>query len=324
MMKPIVSMLFVLAAALLLSSPVQAGYADGMNQYAGYHVMHGGVDPTGTEIVTTCDISGWIRESVRVDSFSTEAMDNDQYRYYGDASFEESWIDSEIVGKMIRSPLVFTIKGDDASSCIESLEAHIEVRTEAVRIAERMAKTNFSTTPGSAPVFVGTADDAANRPDWVTNQADIWSRRTRFHKENHIYKNPDQWAMPCSTCINFVMSRTPGEISVAYESNVWIPGDRGYIYNLDHVGYGLEGASTNTDGHEGENIMYLGNDRYFGLIEFRDPKGNIKSQQGWTDYWVNDLGGKPEWSLMRQFPKTGIESIEGKDYTRRPFNPDAR
>lgn len=49
MMKSIVSMLFVLAAALLLSSPIQAGYTDGMNQYAAYHVMHGGVDPSGLE-----------------------------------------------------------------------------------------------------------------------------------------------------------------------------------------------------------------------------------------------------------------------------------
>ncbi|MEM6258302.1 MAG: hypothetical protein AAGI37_08310 [Planctomycetota bacterium] len=47
-MKSIVPMLFVIATALLLTSPAQAGYADGMNQYAGYHIMHGGVDPTGT------------------------------------------------------------------------------------------------------------------------------------------------------------------------------------------------------------------------------------------------------------------------------------
>ena len=47
MMKSIVSTLLVLATALLLSSPSQAGYADGMNQYAAYHVMHGGVDPMG-------------------------------------------------------------------------------------------------------------------------------------------------------------------------------------------------------------------------------------------------------------------------------------
>ena len=40
-------MLFALAAALLITNPTQAGYTDGMNQYAGYHVMHGGVDPTG-------------------------------------------------------------------------------------------------------------------------------------------------------------------------------------------------------------------------------------------------------------------------------------
>lgn len=44
-------MLFVLTAALLLVSPAQAGYADGMNQYAAYHVIRGGVDPMGTDSI---------------------------------------------------------------------------------------------------------------------------------------------------------------------------------------------------------------------------------------------------------------------------------
>lgn len=52
MMKSIASMLFVLAAALLFTNSAHAGYADGMNQYAGYHVMHRGVDPYGTRMIT--------------------------------------------------------------------------------------------------------------------------------------------------------------------------------------------------------------------------------------------------------------------------------
>ena len=37
------------ATALLLAVPstARAGYPDGMNRYAGYHIMHGGVDPYG-------------------------------------------------------------------------------------------------------------------------------------------------------------------------------------------------------------------------------------------------------------------------------------
>lgn len=37
------------ATALLLAVPstARAGYPDGMNRYAGYHIMHGGVDPSG-------------------------------------------------------------------------------------------------------------------------------------------------------------------------------------------------------------------------------------------------------------------------------------
>lgn len=50
-MKLLASILLLLAAVLLVSSPAQAGYTDGLNQYAGYHIMHGGVDPTGTTSV---------------------------------------------------------------------------------------------------------------------------------------------------------------------------------------------------------------------------------------------------------------------------------
>jgi len=63
-------MLFVLAAVLLLSSPVHARYADGMNSYAAYHVMYGGLDPMGTV-------------SQRIPTFSTESileLDTQQYR----------------------------------------------------------------------------------------------------------------------------------------------------------------------------------------------------------------------------------------------------
>lgn len=66
MMKSIVSMLFVLATALLLASPAQARYADGMNTYAAYHVMQGAVDPMGTNKieVTGLNRAGFERTGV--------------------------------------------------------------------------------------------------------------------------------------------------------------------------------------------------------------------------------------------------------------------
>lgn len=50
-MKAITLPIFVVALVLSTSYSVDAGYADGMNQYAGYHVMHGGLDPMGTKLV---------------------------------------------------------------------------------------------------------------------------------------------------------------------------------------------------------------------------------------------------------------------------------
>ena len=50
-MKAIIFQIFVVALVFSTSHSVDAGYADGMNQYAGYHVMHGGLDPMGTRLV---------------------------------------------------------------------------------------------------------------------------------------------------------------------------------------------------------------------------------------------------------------------------------
>ena len=79
-MKSIVSMLLVFAAASLCSAQAQAGYADGMSQYAAYHVMHGGVDPSGmwkinrdsgksyaTVVSEKGDTFGSLAEEVRLD-----------------------------------------------------------------------------------------------------------------------------------------------------------------------------------------------------------------------------------------------------------------
>lgn len=67
MMKSIVSMLAALAVAFLHSSPAQAGYADGMNQYAGYHVMRGGVDPMGLQAGPVHGLGQWHADRAEAD-----------------------------------------------------------------------------------------------------------------------------------------------------------------------------------------------------------------------------------------------------------------
>lgn len=62
-MKSIVCMQFILIAAVLVSSPAQGGYTDGMSKYAAYHVMHEGVDPHGltAKVVTR----PWVTNSLK-------------------------------------------------------------------------------------------------------------------------------------------------------------------------------------------------------------------------------------------------------------------
>lgn len=82
MMKSIASMLFVLSTALLFSSPAQAGYADGMNQYAGYHIMHGGVDPTGKIGVFFDGAGQGLNANTIIGNLYNNYRGRPKYRYY--------------------------------------------------------------------------------------------------------------------------------------------------------------------------------------------------------------------------------------------------
>lgn len=65
------------AVVLLLSIPstARAGYPDGMNRYAAYHVMHGGVDPSGTTINPKDAITGSYQK------FMSGSRDSDRFIY---------------------------------------------------------------------------------------------------------------------------------------------------------------------------------------------------------------------------------------------------
>lgn len=116
-------------------------------------------------------------------------------------------------------------------------------------------------------------------------------------------------------------ARAPNHLS-------WIPGDWGYIKNMDEfVAYSLLGNEVFLDiydpGQSGENIIYLGGDEYWGhpggiktLKEWEDAVSlwdpydtyesfKAKNAPGYTITWVNDEDAKVvDW---RRVPATGLE-----------------
>lgn len=63
-------------------------------------------------------------------------------------------------------------------------------------------------------------------------------------------------------------------------SDIHIPGDWAYIYNTDHQQYGGSGEG---NVNQGENIMYLGDNEFFGLVT-GSYHNKFKSLGEWKNY----------------------------------------
>ena len=92
-----------------------------------------------------------------------------------------------------------------------------------------------------------------------------------------------------------------------YKSSVWIPGDVGYIINLSHEQWNQGGTQTGA-GLSGENIIYLGNDKFFGLL----PGDKIRTTAEWDETWKDYSNDNYKWLDYRQFTDVGLKSIDGE------------
>lgn len=257
MMKSIASMLFVLVAALVLSSPAQARYADGMNQYAAYHVMHGAVDPMGTTIIAKCEVAEWLIENKRVDAFDMKQLGGrDMYHYTSHAVFSDGDLEGEILAKMIRSKRNFQV----TEGTIENLQKHVDSRVGVVN-AVLQVKFDF-----------GVGDQCKwNKDYWKLNPgrvgASLQVKRgvNRYDALQDVLNNPEKYTLACFTGTQVAyfagianalgekewnaLNKPSSKTDKGIPKNDWIPGDWGYIENKDpNPALGLEG----------ENIVYVG------------------------------------------------------------------
>jgi hypothetical protein len=79
-----------------------------------------------------------------------------------------------------------------------------------------------------------------------------------------------------------------GPLAYRDSDSLWIPGDWGYIENID--------ATSNPDnwkdGFEGENIIYMGNTKFWGHILDKKTTTTIDKWQSYIKTWPNKKGGK--------------------------------
>jgi len=181
---------------------------------------------------------------------------------------------NEIIRMMIRSEHQFIFNGDTPETCWGKILGHVEIRKKVIARTRTLANMNFGSD---------------NFPQGVDP-----------------FKEPGKCTSGCATAARLAHGDM-GTITV--RSAYFIPGDSGYIANLKHSIYGL-GGTNSKHGEEGENIVYLGNNVFFGQIPGA-AKEKFRSLKGWEKF-VDGWGGHETWDL-RTIVVDGLDGFIPKD-----------
>jgi hypothetical protein len=321
-------------------------YADGMNLYEYVRSEPTiNLDPTGTTVVITCKARNKIKADLK--DFAVTGYDPPKRQglldiYTGkNVQFKKDSSYSEIAGEMIRSKRVFKIKGSTSSEAVKNWKLHIDARRNTI-IAAKSKIFGFKTGRISIPKNTrfwsqyklpsgkgyGTSVKGG---DTFSSIADIWDKkngpkysmacqagagitmlrgiaeamkRTPFNAE--AARNP-QLQMPFTDLGQNVLIHADGETKKGKKigqgrvlPDDWVPGDWGAVKNTKRSG---------RPGREAENVIYLGNNRWWGHTEKKivtKPLGiNITDKGSWLEYvWNWNKGAKVD--NWRKYPKLGL------------------
>ena len=200
---------------------------------------------------------------------------------------------NEIFTALLFSPRVFKIAGATNAEMNKNFVAHMAARLDITKFA---AKKKFKfPVPGDAaklnPEFWSGEDVVKPGKDRKDAIADINSE-----------KNGKDYAIYCLLGTKLTMEGGSGSGDFIYgnstEETDWIPGDWGYIENVDFPVGG-------TLGLEGENLIYVGNDMFWGHF---GPGIEYKTLGDWL-LSVDNFPGPSFGSLdpQRNSTKVGLE-----------------
>lgn len=200
---------------------------------------------------------------------------------------------NEIFTALLFSPRVFKIAGATNAEMNKNFVAHMAARLNIIKFA---AKKKFKfPVPGDAaklnPEFWSGEDVVKPGQDRKKAIADINSE-----------KNGKDYSIYCLLGTKLTMEGGSGSGDFIYgnsmEETDWIPGDWGYIENIDFPVGG-------TLGLEGENLIYVGNDLFWGHF---GPGIEYKTLDDWLKS-VDNFPGPSVGSLdtQRNSTKVGLE-----------------
>lgn len=196
----------------------------------------------------------------------------------------------EVFTGLLGSSRVFKLKGSTNAEIDKSFREHRKARMGVVEFA---AKKKYTFGAGSAFKM--------NPAYW--DEANGWALKPGMDREeaiNDLNVNPDKYSIACLAATKYTMEgggKSPLYRDSGAAIDDWIPGDWGYIKNTKFSGLASD------VGLEGENIIYTGNDLFWGHF---GPGNEYKTLQEWFDQ-VEGWHGGAIIRDYRRYPNAGLE-----------------
>jgi len=204
---------------------------------------------------------------------------------------------NEVFTSLLASPRVFELAGANASQVNSNLEAHMKARMGVVDFA------------GKKKYGFGAGSGFKMNPDyWVVTPTDFKPRDDVDPLEaikdinKHQGDSGHEYMLACfaATKLTMIGGAESGALAevLSSDANDWIPGDWGYIKNVKFPAHG------GTPGLEGENIIYVGKDLFWGHFK---PGLEYHKLPEWMAE-VNSFAPPTEAELQpnRRFTKVGL------------------
>ncbi|MDX6576013.1 MAG: hypothetical protein QOE96_1966 [Blastocatellia bacterium] len=198
---------------------------------------------------------------------------------------------NEIFTSLLFSGRVFEIDGSTNEQINTNLRKHMTARLGIVDFA---SKKKYSFGAGSAFKM---------NPDfWVKDPVAGWIPKPGLERSKAIDDlnvHPQKYSIACQAASQLTMEgggKSPLAFDTGVAGNDWIPGDWGYIENTSFPPGG-------TAGLEGENIIYAGQDKFWGHF---GPGNEYKTLKEWFDQVKSWHGGALQ-ANSRQRPEIGLK-----------------
>lgn len=279
--------------------------------------MPGRMDPSGKIVIFHCNALQAVEIGLRrVGVTGYTVTKNGQFvELSGPVKYNADGGYSEIAGTMIEAnSRRFKIAGSESQQVVENWKTHIEARSGAVQATKKVKfGFGFKLSEDKWLSFPETQEGVVRDNDVYSAIADFWN-------------TPNEYELYCKQAVAIVMQigianamgqldynkvanrelLAGGEYSllkrevvpVAIQRTEWVPGDWGYIGN---TGIGKILAA-----QEGENLVYLGGNKFWGHLPAVHADKSVAGLGEWEER-VRNWNGSSTVSLARYYPEIGLE-----------------